>query len=168
MSGEARNSLSFRKLASHSSFHYVPSCFFNNLKIGLVVFSKNLDNATSLPMSLCTSFKVFGILISMIVTHFSELASIPLWVRMKPRNFPPCTPNMHFLEFNVMLYFHICVNISTKSSMWEVVFVLFTTKSSTYTSIFLLSWLINIFPNGDLPTFTREFHSQMKSWNDNS
>lgn len=117
MSGEARNSLSFRKLASHSSFHYVPSCFFNNLKIGLVVFSKNLDNATSLPMSLCTSFKVFGILISMIVTHFSELASIPLWVRMKTRNFPPCTPNMHFLEFNVMLYFHICVNISTKSSM---------------------------------------------------
>ena len=55
MGNEARNSLSFWKWASHSSLHFVPSCFFNSLKNALamsVTLGKNLDSVVSRPMSL--------------------------------------------------------------------------------------------------------------------
>lgn len=131
----------------HSLSHFVPSCYFNSSKKGLVVSTalcRNLDKVVNRPMSLFTSFKVFRLLILMIDAHLSRLVLIALQVSMNTRNFPPCTLNMHFSKFSLMLYFLIFPKIYAKYFAWDKAIVLLNTMLSTYISKFLLSWFLNI------------------------
>jgi len=96
------------KVYLYSSLYWNLSAFFNTFMIGLIFsanFGKNLDRDVSLPTTLCTSFRVVGLCIFNMVEHLSGLASIALWVSMKPKNFPPSTINTHFVGFSLMLNF---------------------------------------------------------------
>jgi len=106
------------KASSHSLLHWNLSIFFNVFTIGLIFFAnlgKNRDRHVSLPTRLCTSFMVVGLCVSKMAKHFSGLAFIPLWVSMKPQNFPPSTPNTYFARFNLMLYLRSRLNTSFRS-----------------------------------------------------
>jgi len=121
------------KFFSHSSLYWNLSVFFNVFTIGLIFsvnFGKNQDRDVSLPTRLCTSFRVVGLCVSNMVEHLSGLASMGLWVSMKPKNFPP-TPNTHFAGFNLMLNFRSRPNTSFRlARCWSNV-PDFTTMSST-------------------------------------
>jgi len=58
-------------------------------------------------MRLCTSLKLAGLRILIIVLHFSVLASMPRWVSMNPRNLPQSMPKMHLSRLRQRLY---CLN----------------------------------------------------------
>jgi len=122
------------KASSHSLLHHNLSVFFSVFTIGLIFFvnfGKNRDRDVSLPTRLCTSFKVAELCVSRMAEHLSGLAFIPLWVSMKPKNFPPSTPNTHFAGFNLMLNFQSRPNTSFRSlRCWSNVSD-FTTMSST-------------------------------------
>ena len=65
--------------------------------------AKKLNKATMCPVSYCTSFSVLKLLNSRIMQHFSRLASMPLLVSKNLRNFPPRTPNTHWVQVYVEL-----------------------------------------------------------------
>jgi len=122
------------KASSHSLLHWNLFTFFNVFTIGYIFsanLGKNRDWDVSLPTRLYTSFKVAGLCVSRMVEHLSGLASIPLWVSMKPKNFPPSTPNTHFVGFNLMWNLRSRPNTSFRSvRCWSNVSD-FTTMSST-------------------------------------
>jgi len=111
--------------------------FFRSWIIALVLsanFKRKHEMAVSLPTSRCTSLIFAGLLISMMVWHFSGLASIPHCVSMKPRNFPPSTPNVHFSGSSLMLYVRKALKTSVRSAECCLSFGDLTMMSSTYTS----------------------------------
>jgi len=111
--------------------------FFRSLIIGLVL-SANLgrkrEMAVSLPTSRYTSLMFVGLLISIIVWHFSGLASIPRCVSMKPRNFPSSTLNVHFSGLSLMLYVCSALKTSARSAECCLAFGDLMMMSSTYTA----------------------------------
>jgi len=68
-------------------------------------FGRNLDMVVRRPINRCTSFTFVGLRISIMTLHFSGFASIPHYVSMKPNNFLPSTPNMHFLGLSMRMCF---------------------------------------------------------------
>jgi len=125
------------KFCSHVSSQANLVDFFRSWIISLVLsanFGRKREMAVSLPTSRCTSLMFAGLLISMMVWHFSGLASIPPCVSMKPRNFPPSTPNVHFSWLSLMLYARKALKTCVRSA--ECCFALgdLTMMSSTYTS----------------------------------
>jgi len=116
--GEDKYSFNAWKDCSQASSHTNFCAFFMSLSIDWIL-SANLgikcDNAVSLPTNLCISLMLAGLLMLTTAWHLSGLASIPLWVNMKPRNFPPATPKTHFSGFSLMSYFRTTAKISSKS-----------------------------------------------------
>jgi len=125
------------KFCSHVSSKVNLVDFFRSWIIGLVLstnFGWKREMAVSLPTSRCTSLMFAGLLMSMMVWHFSGLASIPRCVSMKPRNFPPSTPNVHFLGFSLMLYARKGLKTCVRSAKCCFALGDLTMMSLTYTS----------------------------------
>jgi len=84
---------------SQTSSHIKVLAPLSNLKNDLA-FSANFDRKqeipASLPLSCWTSFKHVRLLILSMASHLSGFTSIPLYVIINPRNFPPPTPKKHF------------------------------------------------------------------------
>jgi len=111
--------------------------FFRSWIISLVLpanFGRKHEMAVSLPTSRCTFLMFTGLLISIMVWHFSGLASIPHCMSIKPRNFPPSTPNVHFSGLSLMLYVRKASKTSARSAECCLAFGRLTMMSSTYTS----------------------------------
>ena len=109
-----------------------------------VAFEMNLLKATTLPMRDCISLIIFGEDISRMALTFLGFSSIHFFDTMKLRNFYKETPKAHLDEFNFMLYCLNVLNVSLRSSRWSFSFLLLTSISSTYTSMFLPIYLLNI------------------------
>jgi hypothetical protein len=96
----------------------------------LILQQSNLDKVFNLPVNCRTSLMLDGFLMSMRVCHLSGLASIPLLVSMKPKNFPAWTPKEQLARFKRMLYFLTCWGVSFKSFAWIPPSLVFTPRSS--------------------------------------
>ena len=113
------------------------AAFWSSWTIGLVFSVRrgtNLERAVRRPRSCCTSMMFFELLMLSISWHLSWLAFIPLWVSMKPINFPPSTPNVHFSGLSFILAPLRALNTSSRSFTCCSKESDFTTMSSTYTS----------------------------------
>jgi len=118
--GDDKNSLSCLKTLSHVSFQLNFLVFRNICAIGLIHSANrgtNLDNVVNRLSSCCTSFRFFGLLISIMALHLSRLTSILVWVNIKPRNLPPSTSNTHFSRLRRMLVLLRASKTSYKSLM---------------------------------------------------
>lgn len=103
---------------SHSLLHVNLSAFFNAFTIDMIfsaILGKKRDRYVNFPTRLCTSFKHEGLRIENTTEHLLGLAFIPLWVSIKPRNFPPAIPNTHFVGFKCMSNRRSCPNTSFRS-----------------------------------------------------
>ena len=67
----------------------------NGMHLSVDLEMKRLKAAT-FPLRLCNSFFVLGALTSLKAVIWAGLASMPLALTMKPKNFPESTPNEHF------------------------------------------------------------------------
>jgi hypothetical protein len=68
-------------------------------------------------VNFCTSWRLSGGFILVIVDTFSGLGSIPQRETIYPSNFPEGTPNVHFSGFSFILNFLMLLMISTRSEM---------------------------------------------------
>jgi hypothetical protein len=93
------------------------------------------------PINFCTSWRLSGGAIFVIVTTFSRLGSIPRQETIYPSNFPKGMPNIHFSGFSFILNFLMLSNVSTRLEMSPSSSRIFTTMSSTYASVLRPSWL---------------------------
>lgn len=78
-----------------------------------------------------------------IASTFSGLASIPL-LKINPKNFPDTTPNAYFVGLSFIWYHLRTEKASQRSIKCSSAFLLFTSKSSIYTSIFQPIYCLNI------------------------
>jgi hypothetical protein len=91
----------------------------------------NLFRATMHPVSFCTSLIVAGASMSVMAMMFSGLASIPRLLTMNLSNFPDGTPNTHFVGLSFHQNFRKLLNISSKSAIRSLGFLVLMTTSST-------------------------------------
>ena len=68
-----------------------------------------------LPKKLQTCFSVFGAGMSLLIWTFFGSTSIPLWLTMKPSNFPKLAPKMSLLKLSYNLYLTRRLNSFLKS-----------------------------------------------------
>lgn len=95
------------------------------------VQERKRDRVVKRPVSCCTSLILVGLFMSMKTWHLSRFSSIPLFVNMKPRNFPGCTLKEHIVGFIRMLYFLADYKTSSKYATWLCPYEVFTIISST-------------------------------------
>ena len=96
------------KAWSHSSFQLALLAPLRVIKNGFnksVKQDMNRPRAASWPVNYCTPFLEVGTWESIIALNWIGLASISLWVTIKPKNLPELTPNAHFKGLSFMLYF---------------------------------------------------------------
>jgi hypothetical protein len=91
----------------------------------------NLLKVAIHPINFCTSWRLSGSAIFVIADTFSGLGSIPFQETIYPTSFPECTPNVHFLGFNLILNFLRFVKVSARSEMSPSSSRVLTTTSST-------------------------------------
>jgi hypothetical protein len=72
-----------------------------------------------------------GALILVMAEIFSGLASMPLWLMMKPSSVPDGTPKMHLFGLSFLRYSHKDAKVSSRSAMSVSEFLVLTTTSST-------------------------------------
>ena len=145
--GEAKYFFKSSKASRHSSNQEKSFICLKVLKNGRYLSTDleiNWLSATILPFSYCTSFFVFGCLISMIVFIFSRLASIPHCKIRNPKNFFEITLNAHLIGFNLIWYRRSMLKASSKSRIWFEVWILFTSMSSTYSFMFYPIYALKI------------------------
>ena len=94
---------SFWNICSQSSFHVNLADFLSSCRMGWVC-SASLGRKREMVVMRCTSLMLVELHILMIALHFSELASMPHWVSMNPRNLPRSTPKMHLSVLRRRLY----------------------------------------------------------------
>jgi len=131
------------QVVSHSKV-FAP---LSNLKSGFAFsarFGRNLDNATNLSFSYCTSFTQVGLRIPRMASHLSGLASTPLCVIIKPRNLLSPTSKTHFSGLSLRSCFLTLARTDYRSAEWCSTFWDLTTMSSTYTSMVFPSKSLNI------------------------
>ena len=91
----------------HSSFH---SSWLAPLRVAKKGFKRSVNReikrprAASRPVSCWIPFLELGAGDCKMALSYAELASIPLWVTIKPRNRPALTPKAHFKGFSFMPY----------------------------------------------------------------
>ena len=81
--------------------------YFRVLKKGRhlsIALEMNLLRALILPVSIYTSFTIFGEVISNMARIFFGLAFIPYWDTINPMNFPNDTLKVHLLGFNLIWF----------------------------------------------------------------
>ena len=84
------------------------SSSLNNTEL-IAVLEMNLFRAATFPVKLCTSFIVFGDLISIIAFTLSGFASMPRWETMNLKNFPEVTAKTHFAGFTDLISYYTYV-----------------------------------------------------------
>ena len=105
--GSVRYCLIAMNAQSHSSFHSARLALLRVAKKG---FKRSVNReikrprATSWPVSCWIPFLELGAGDCKMALSYVELASIPLWVTIKPRNRPALTPKAHFKGFSFMSY----------------------------------------------------------------
>ena len=104
----------------------------------------NRPKAANRSVSCCTPFFELGARDSRIALSWAGLASLPLWVTMKPRNRPALTPKVHFKGLNFMLYALRRSKGSCRCVAWSGCSFDFTNISSIYTSMVLPNSGLNI------------------------
>jgi len=143
--GKASISFNYSNIFWHSSPQANFFDFFNKRIIGLIVSvnrRKILDIVVNLPTKHWISLMFLGLLISMIISHFSRLVSVPLSGSIKPKNLLPSTLKTHFFGFNRRLNLLRATNTSVTFIECCIKFGDFTIISSIYTStIFPIKWL---------------------------
>src|SRR4051812_30576074 len=93
--GMERACLRWERECSHSSVHSKAVSLRKSLNKGRACWANlatNLDSDVSMPFRFWIDFFELGMGKSEKALHLSGLASIPLSVRQKPRNFPARTP----------------------------------------------------------------------------
>jgi hypothetical protein len=65
---------------------------------------------------------------------------MPLVDTRQPNTLPHVTPKTHFSGLSLSLALRILAKVSVRSDMYEALFLLATTMSSTYESMFLPTW----------------------------
>ena len=105
--GSVRYCLISTNARSHSSFHSVRLAPLRVVKKG-VKWSMNREikrlRAANRPVSCWIPFFELGAGDCKMVVSCAGLASIPLWVTIKPRNRPALTPKAHFKGFSFIPY----------------------------------------------------------------
>ena len=104
MGGELRYVFNAENASSHFVSHW--KAFFKIWKKGWhlsFALDTNRLKAAILHVRRCTSFIPDGDGMSSTAFILSGFASIPLWLTMKPRNFPADTPKAHLAGFSFML-----------------------------------------------------------------
>jgi hypothetical protein len=69
---------------------------------------------------------------------------MPLVDTRQPTTLPHVTPKTHFSGLSLSLASHILAKVFVRSDMYEALFLLATTMSSTYESTFLPTWSFNV------------------------
>ena len=105
--GSVRYCLISMNARSHSSFHKVRLAFLRVAKKGLK-WSMNWEikppRVANRPVSYWIPFLEMGADDCKMALSCVGLASIPLWVTIKPRNRPTLTPKAHFKGFSFIPY----------------------------------------------------------------
>ena len=104
--GLERYSLNSWNTTSHYDVHLKLFSFLNNAKKGSTFqadATKNLEKEAILPINHWTSLTKVELFISKIAWHLSGFASIPLYMSIKPKNFPASIAKTHFCGFNLNL-----------------------------------------------------------------
>jgi hypothetical protein len=83
------------------------------------------------PVSFWTSLMQLGALMLVMVEIFLGLASMPLWLMMKPSSLPNGTPKTHLLGLSLQRYSCRDAKVSSRSAMSISEFLVLTTTSST-------------------------------------
>ena len=106
MTGEdAKKAFNWRNILSHSSIHQNLEAFHISCTMGLVFsasFGTNLESVVSRLINLWISLTFSELCILAIALQFLGFASMPRWVSIKPKNFPPSTSNAHLSGLNLM------------------------------------------------------------------
>ena len=143
--GDARYAFSSSNAPWHSLVH--SKAYLSTLKNGRHLFValeiKRLRDATLL-FRLCTSLMFFGGAISIIACTLLGLASTLHCDTVKPKNFLDATPKTHLLGLSIISQRQRVSNVSRRSSKWLTSRALFTSMSSTYTSMFHPIYWANI------------------------
>ena len=106
--GSVRYCLIAKNAWSHSSFHSARLALLRVVKKG---FKRSVNReikrprAANRPVSCWIPFLELGAGDYNMALSCAGLASIPLWVTIKPRNRPELTPKADFKEFSSMSYF---------------------------------------------------------------
>jgi hypothetical protein len=106
-------------------------------------FATNLFNAAMWPANFCTSFLSLRWLHLGNPFILSGLASMPLVATRHTNTLPCVTPKTHFSGLSLSLATRILAKVYVRSVMYEALFLLATTMSSTYESTFLSTWSFN-------------------------
>ena len=114
----------------------------------LVNREMNRPKAANWPVSFYTPFLELGAGDSRIALSWAWLASIPLWVTMKPRNQPTLTLKAHFKGLSFMTYALRRSKAYCRCIVWSGRSLDFTNISSIYTSMVLPSSGLNILVTG--------------------
>ena len=104
MGGELRYVFNAENASSHFVSHR--KAFFRTSKKGWhlsLALDTNRLKAAILPVNHWTSFIPDGDGMSSTAFILSRFASIPLWLTMKPINFPVDTPKAHLVGFSFIL-----------------------------------------------------------------
>ena len=118
--GDDKKFFSFWKISSHFSSRLNLATLQSSCTIGLVLLvsrGTNLESAVRRPINCWTSFMLWGLHILATVRHLSGLASIPLWVSMKPKKISPSTLNVHFSGLSLMFVRLRALKTYSRSSM---------------------------------------------------
>ena len=113
--------------------------FFNilkNMRHLSVEREMNRFNATILPVNYWSCFVLWGACIFRIALIFSGLASVPLWETINQRNFLEDSSKVYLEGLSSIPYRLNVSKASIISSMWSFAHLLYTSISSTDTSIF--------------------------------
>lgn len=102
-----------------------------------IAHDMNRLRVANFPVRLYMSLSVRGDFILMTAQIFLGLALIPLWLIIKPKNFPKDTSNTHFSGFSFILYCLSSSKASSKCNVCSVGSLNFVIMSSTYISIVL-------------------------------
>jgi hypothetical protein len=91
----------------------------------------NLFRAAIHPVSFCTSLIVAGASMPVMAMSFTGLASIPRSLMINPSNFPYGTPKTHLVGLSFHQNLRRLPNISSKSAIRLLGFLVLMTTSST-------------------------------------
>ena len=137
MGGYVRQCLISSNASSQSLLHPITLALFNVRKKGLNLFINRAmkhPSAAKQPVRHCSFLLQLGADASMTALIWFGLTSISLCVTMNPKNLPALTPKAHLVGLSFMLYPLIKIKISSKCWACSLLVLLFTTKSSIYTS----------------------------------